>query len=152
METHSIERILSNQSTFKNLEPKCIELIAGCATHRTFAEGEFILKEGEDASKFFVVKKGRVAIEVYTGNKGSLKIQTLSDRDLLGWSWLFPPYKNQFDALALTTVNTIMFEASCIREKCAKDYRFGYLILHRITEVVVDRLRNTRLQLIDIYK
>ena len=152
MEIKSIKEVISNQPFFKGLDDQYLQLFAGCASNKRFIEGEFLLKENQPSTQFFIIKEGKVVIELFSGNKGTIRIQTLSDGDLVGWTWLFPPYKNQFDAMALTPTKVIAFEGNCLQKKCKDDYKFGYEMLSRVTAVIIERLRNTRLQLIDIYK
>ena len=152
MELKSMKEVIATQPFFDGLEHQYLTLFAGCASHRSFNEGKFLLKENKQSTQFFIIKEGKVAVEVFAGNKGTIRIQTLAEGDLVGWSWLFPPYKNQFDVIALTTTRVIAFEGSCLQKKCKDDYRFGYEMLRRMTGVIIDRLRNTRLQLVDIYR
>ena len=152
MESKSMKEIIASQPFFEGLEDQYLTLFAGCASNKHFKEGEFLLKENEQSTQFFIIKEGKVVIEVFGGNKGTIRIQTLSEGDLVGWSWLFPPHKNQFDAIALTTTRVIAFEGNCLQKKCKNDTNFGYEMLRRMTAVIIDRLRNTRLQLIDIYR
>ena len=152
MAVRSMEEIMAVQPFFDDLEGQYLKLFAGCASNKHFKEGEFLLRENEQSTQFFIIKEGKVVIEVFAGNKGTLKIQTLMKGDLVGWSWLFPPYKNQFDAIALTRTHVIAFEGNCLKKKCKEDYKFGYEMLSRITAVIIDRLRNTRMQLMDIYR
>ena len=152
MEIKSMKEVISTQPFFKGLDDQYLKLFAGCASNKMFKEGEFLLTENKPSTQFFIIEEGKAVIEVFAGNKGTIRVQTLSDGDLVGWSWLFPPYKNQFDAMALSLTKVIAFEGSCLQKKCKDDYKFGYEMLRRMTAVIIDRLRNTRLQLIDIYR
>ena len=151
MHIKSMEKIIAEQPFFNDIDLVYLKLFAGCASNKNFREGEFLLKEGEKSSHLFIIKEGKVSVEVYAGNKGSIKIQTLGVGDMVGWSWLIPPHESQFDAVAVIPTHVIAFDGNCLRNKCKEDYKFGYEMLTRIISVVVDRLKNTRLQLIDIY-
>jgi CRP/FNR family transcriptional regulator, cyclic AMP receptor protein len=78
-------------------------------------------------------------------------LETIDDGDLLGWSWLVPPYRVAFDARAVDTVHTVSFDALCLRGKCDEDAVLGYELMRRFLPVIADRLQATRLRLIDIY-
>ena len=57
------------------------------------------MHEAEPADDFFVIRgSGDVALETFVPQRGALTIETLHDGDLLGWSWLVPPYRTMFDA------------------------------------------------------
>jgi CRP-like cAMP-binding protein len=78
-------------------------------------------------------------------------IETLEAGDLLGWSWLFPPHRAHFDARALTLVRATSFDGACLRQKCAAEPEFGYDIMSRFAQVLIERLQWTRLRLLDVY-
>jgi CRP/FNR family transcriptional regulator, cyclic AMP receptor protein len=75
-------------------------------------------------------------------------IETIGMGELLGWSWLFPPYKWAFGAVAATAVEAFEFEAPLVRELCAADSELGYEFNQRITRVLAKRLEATRIRLI----
>jgi CRP-like cAMP-binding protein len=68
--------------------------------------------------------------------------------ELLGWSWLFPPYRWAFGAVAASQVEAFEFDARAVRVRCAADPAFGYEVTRRLAEVVTQRLRSTRVRLI----
>jgi hypothetical protein len=78
-------------------------------------------------------------------------IQTVDGGDVLGWSWLVPPYRWYFDARALDLVRALSFDAHCIRDKCEKDYHLGYELTRRFAELAGQRLQVTLMQLLDVY-
>ncbi len=77
--------------------------------------------------------------------------QTVAEGDVLGWSWLFPPYRWVFDAQALELTRALVFDGTCLRGKCEDDHNLGYELMKRFAHVVVQRLQATRLQLLDVY-
>lgn len=83
--------------------------------------------------------------------RGAITIQTLSAGDVLGWSWLFPPYHTHFGARAIEPIRALSLDAKCLRNKCEEDHDLGYEFMKRFSEVVIQRLQATRLQLLDVY-
>lgn len=148
---HSLSALLAEHPFFRGLEAPYVELIAGCARNVRFNAGEYIFREGETANEFYLLRYGRVSLEVHLPDRGTVTIQTLSEGDVLGWSWLVPPYQNQFDARALTLVRALAFDGTCIRNKCTEDPRLGYEIFSRFARIIAERLQATRLQLLDMY-
>lgn len=110
-----------------------------------------IFREGEEANQFFLVREGKVAIEVFVEGRGPLTIQTLSIGEILGWSWLVPPYQYRFDARAVDVVRAIALDGKCLRAKCDGDARLGYELLKRFAVVMTQRLEATRMQVLDVY-
>lgn len=146
----TIVALLARHPFFADMEPAHLRTLAGCATERTFAPGEFILREGEHAATFYLVLHGRVAVETFVPGKGPITIQTLGDGDVLGWSWLFPPYRWHFDARALTPVTALEFNGACLRQQCDDDPALGYDVMKRVAQTIIQRLQATRLQLMEL--
>jgi CRP-like cAMP-binding protein len=149
MET--LERILLEHPFLKGLDRSYIELIVGCASNVRFNAGEFIFREGEEANRFYFIRHGRVALEIFVPERGAITIQTLGEGDVLGWSWLFPPYRWHFDARALELTRAIALDGKCLRQKCEENHDLGYELMKRFAHVIEERLQATRIQLLDIY-
>ena len=147
----TIDALLSEVPVFAGLAPDRVALIAGCAVNGVFSDGEYLLREGDRADRFFVVRAGRVAIQTHAPQGGAVTIETLHEHDVVGWSWLVPPHRAQFDARALDTVHAIVFDGACLRGKCDADPSLGYELLQRFSALIVERLQATRLRLIDVY-
>jgi CRP-like cAMP-binding protein len=147
MET--LEPILKQHSFFKDLPQKYIDFMLGCTTHVVFKAGEVILKEGESADKFYLIRSGKVA--VYIAKPQEIIIETIHENDILGWSWLIPPYRYRFSAKATESVRALALDGKCLREKCEENPDLGYVLLKRLVGVLTERLEATRLRLLDIY-
>jgi CRP-like cAMP-binding protein len=147
----TLEHIIAEHPFFENLSPKFLEVIAGCAMNVRFNAGESIYREGQEANHFYLIRQGRVALEVVAPGHGLLRIQTLSAGEVLGWSWLFPPYRWQFDARAVELTRAIAFDGACLRQKCDADHDLGYELMRRFAKIVTERMQATRLQLLDLY-
>lgn len=151
MTTRKIRDLLGNHPFFTGLDPEYLDLIAGCGKNVTFDAGASIAREGEPADYFYVLREGRVALDVHEPVRGPIVVATLSPGDVLGWSWLFPPYRWRFDARALEHVRAVALDGVCLRGKCDEDPRLGYDLVHRFARIMVARLESTRLQLLDVY-
>ncbi len=148
---HQLDEILAGVPFFEGMAEDQIALIAGCGQNVHFDVGETIFRQGDAADNFFVVRHGTVAVGNFVPPRGELVIETLEAGDLLGWSWLFPPYRSHFDARALSTVRATQFDGACLRDKCAADPALGYDLMSRFAQVLIERLQWTRLRLLDIY-
>jgi CRP/FNR family transcriptional regulator, cyclic AMP receptor protein len=146
-----LDEILAQVPFFEGLSEDEIALIAGCGRNVRFEPGETIFRQGDAADTFFVVRHGTVAVGNFVPPRGELVIETIEAGDLLGWSWLFPPYRSHFDARALSTVRATQFDGACLRDKCAADPAFGYDLMSRFAQVLIERLQWTRLRLLDLY-
>jgi CRP-like cAMP-binding protein len=149
MET--LEPVLAEHPFLKGLDPKHLHLIVGCASNVRFNAGEFIFREGEEANEFYILRHGKVALEVFSPERGPIIIDTLVEGEVLGWSWLIPPYIWHFDARAVELTRAIALDGKCLRTKCEEDHDLGYELLKRFAHIIEQRLQATRLRLLDVY-
>ena len=146
-----IPEILKAHPFFKDLREDYIRLLADCGTNQIIKPGKLILEEGKPADHFYLIRQGAVAVEIHVPNRGAVQLQTLHAGDILGWSWLFPPYKWTLDASALDTVHAIAMDAKCLRGKCEQDAVLGYTLMKTFSQVMAERLQATLFQLLDVY-
>jgi CRP/FNR family cyclic AMP-dependent transcriptional regulator len=146
-----LKNILADHLFFSGFNEEYFALIVGCATNVRVEAGKMILREGEDANQFYLIRSGKVSIQLMTPNKGPVIIQTLHEGDILGWSWLVPPFTWHFDAKAIELTRMIALDGKCLRAKCEEDHDLGYELLKRFADIMSKRLESTRLQLMDIY-
>lgn len=151
MTTESLAPILGEHPLLIGLDPSHLQLIVGCASNVRYTPGEFIFRAGEQANHFYFVRSGRVSVETFAPQRGAITIETVGDGDLLGWSWMIPPFEWHFDARALNLTRAVAIDARCLRAKCEADTAFGYELLKRFAQIMELRLEATRLQLLDLY-
>ena len=149
MET--LEPILAKTPLFRDLPPTYVALLTGCASNVRFAAGDLVFRQGDPADLFYIIRHGQVALEVHAPGQGSITIDTLEEGELVGWSWLFPPYRSYFDARAVTMTRALALDGACLRGKCDSDHSLGYMLMKRIAPMIVDRLQATRMRLLDLY-
>jgi len=146
-----IEAVLSDVPFFAGLSASELELLAGCAKNVHFAQGDVLFREGDPANAFYVVRGGTVALETFAPARGGMTIETIDAGEVIGWSWLFAPYRWHFDARALSPVRATAFDGECLRGKCEQDPALGYDLMKRFAQVLIERLQWTRLRLLDVY-
>ena len=149
MET--VETILQAVPLFDGLGSDELNLIAGCGTNTHFDRDQLLFRQGDPADTFYVLRHGSVALETFVPARGAMTIETIDAGDVVGWSWLFSPYRWHFDARALTPVRATAFDGACLRAKCEADAQLGYDLMSRFAQVIIERLQWTRLRLLDIY-
>jgi CRP/FNR family transcriptional regulator, cyclic AMP receptor protein len=128
-----------------------IRLLADCAMGSRFRAGEVIFGENEPANRFYLIERGRVALESSTLDE-SVKIDEIGDGDLLGWSWLFPPYVWHFSAWALEDTTAIFFYGTVLRDYCEKDHSLGLELFKRMSAVMLRRLQAARRKLLNVHQ
>jgi CRP-like cAMP-binding protein len=143
--------LLAEVPAMRSLPPPQREVVARCGRNRVFVPGAWIMREGDAADAFYVLRSGSAALETFSPQHGPITIETLHDGDLLGWSWLFPPHRVRFDARAIDEVHAIEFDGACLRRRCESDAETGYELMRLFAAVVVERLQGTRMRLLDVY-
>ena len=133
------------------MNPTQLILLTDCAAARHFNTEQTILREGEFANGFYLIETGKVALKSETGFGESILIQRIGAGDLLGWSWMFPPYVWKFSARAVEPTTALFFYAAILREYCEKDHSLGYELLKRISAVMVTRLQAAHDQMLSLY-
>src|SRR6266496_2590055 len=128
-----------------------LALLTDCAMATHFKTGETILHKGEFANRCYLIETGKVVLESVAGFSEPLVIETIGAGNLLGWSWMFPPYVWQFTARAIEPTTAIFFYGTILREYCEKDHSLGYELLKRISAVMVKRLQAARKQMLSTH-
>jgi CRP/FNR family transcriptional regulator, cyclic AMP receptor protein len=147
----SIEAVLRDVPLFEGLSADQVETVAGCGKNVQFPEGDLLFKDRDPAESFFVIRHGSVALETFVPTRGAVVIETIEAGEVVGWSWLFAPYRWHFDARALSLVRATSFDGVCLRDKCERDPKLGYDLMSRFAQVMIRRLQWTRLRLLDVY-
>ena len=120
------------------------QLMTDCAMQTHFEAGEIIFSEGDPADCFYLIQKGEVALECHTKNHGLALIQMIGDGDVIGWSWLFPPYFWHFGARAMEPTDALSIRASALRDECEADHELGYALTKRMAWMMMQRLQKLR--------
>lgn len=149
MET--LERIIAEHPFFAGLESYYIDLLVGCASNVRFAAGEYVFKEGGEANEFYLIRAGKVAVEVSAPQHKPIIVSTLGEGEILGWSWLLPPYLWKFQARAMEDTRAFALDGKCLRTKCEQNHNLGYELLKRFAQIIERRLEEARYQLLDLY-
>lgn len=147
----ALDELIAAAPVFAGLEPGQLELIAGCGRNERVSAGALLGREGDPANGFFLIRHGSVALELHAPAGGPLVIETLHDGDIVGWSWLFEPYRWQLDARAAGPCALIEFDGACLRGKCEADHELGYRLMSRFAASLIETLQATRIQLLDVY-
>jgi CRP-like cAMP-binding protein len=142
--------MLAQHPFFAGLDGRHLRQLAGCATSKTFGAHEPIFREGEEAATCYLITKGAVALETAALGCEALQIQRLGAGEVLGWSWLLPPYQWHFSARATQPTQALALDGKALRGRCEEDHDLGYELLKRFAQVIAQRLTATRMRLLHI--
>ena len=147
----TITPILAAHPFFKGLDSRFLELVLACASRETFKPGEFLCRDDEEATKFYVIHQGRVSVEIFRARRGPVTVQSLGETDVLGWLWFEKPYHWHLDAKAKELTRVISLDVGCLRDKCEQDHDLAYELMRRYAHHLAVQFRVTKLQLADMY-
>ena len=150
MLTEALRAMLQKHHFVEAFEPRHVEKLATLAKDVRFARDQVIFREGDECSEFYMIVSGRVALEIEAPDH-TLRVQTLSAGDELGWSALLMGSGKHFQARALEPVEALAFEGVELLAACKEDTAFGFAFMQRLLAVVAGRLQATRLQVLDMH-
>jgi len=145
-----VETVLAEHPFLKGLKPEHLRLLADNAMRIQYQLGELIFREGDPANRFYLIERGQVVLESSRRDESAAVIETIGPGDVLGWSWLFPPYYWHFNARAMEPTTAIFFYGTRLREQCEQDHNLGYEMMKRMTQVIIHRLQTTRKRLLAV--
>ena len=148
----ALKELLMEHPFFKGMDAMHIELIAGCGKNEHYGKGTYLFKEGTPADYFYIIRQGHLALESTCPGKGAIVLETLNENEVVGWSWLFEPYSWTYCGRAVQDCQVTALDGKCLRGKCENDPILGYELLKRFSRIIISRLQESRLQILDLYK
>ena len=141
----------SKHPMFTGLEHRVLEVMASHAKKESFKDGVLIFRQQTDAEAFYAILEGEVAVEIPALYGAPINMQTLKVGDILGWSWIFPPYKWHFDARATEDTEVITIDGTLLRTCCDEDPAMGYVIVKHFASFMMERLNASRSKVMEMY-
>jgi CRP/FNR family transcriptional regulator, cyclic AMP receptor protein len=128
--------------------PEQLDALAEAASEVRFPARHRLFEDGGYAGRFWLIRSGQVALDLHVPERGPMVIETIAMGELLGWSWLFSPFRWAFGAVAVGPVEAFEFDAAAVRALCASDPALGHELTQRVAQVLAHRLQATRVRLI----
>ena len=144
--------LLAAQPFLRGLTPRQLDLLSPLATRSMFHAGNRVFREGAAADQFWLITEGRVELDSEVPGYDNLVFETLEAGTVLGWSWLFAPYRWHFGAVAVTTTHAITFNGPLVKALCRRDPGLGYELSTRFLEVMGTRLQAARVRLGELHR
>lgn len=143
---------LSGFARLATLGPDELRTLAGAGREVSFPAGHRLIVEGRPADRCWLIRDGRILLDAQVPGRRGVVIQSLGAGDLLGWSWLVPPYQWHFGALAAEPVEAVEFDSATLADLAEADPRFGRSLMLMLFEALLERLQATRARLLDLYR
>src|SRR5581483_10393027 len=96
----AIANVLSGSPILQGMSTGSLEILEECAKNASFEEGQLLFGPGQAADEFYILRSGEVGL-VVPYEHGSIEVQKLHKGEILGWSWMLPPYRWVLQARAL---------------------------------------------------
>jgi CRP-like cAMP-binding protein len=136
---------------FHGLRPEYLAQIAAVAELRDVPRDGDVFREGERIAHVFVVASGRVSLLVRVPGHGPVRVHTLGEGELLGWSPLLGDGPMTAAARAAVGTRLVALHAPRLLALIEHDPRLGVELMRRVAAALAQRLEATRLQLLDVY-
>jgi CRP-like cAMP-binding protein len=149
MNDESLVELLRQHDFFAGLESRVIEFLAANGRYAKLEAGEILFEHGQPADRFYLIRSGRLTVGVPAIEGPSIEVQTLGAGEVLGWSWLIPPYRWNFRARVVETLDVVEFDGSPILDRCESDPAFGYPLMKRFATLMSERLEAARRKMMD---
>ncbi len=145
-----LDDLVTLSPVFQGMEDRHLKLIADLGLPVEIDADRYLFRAGGPADTFWLIRSGTIALELHGAGRGQVIIETLETGELVGWSWLFEPYRLQFDGRATKASSLIAFDAAVLRAKCEDDHELGYQLMRRFASHMAAALMATRIQLLDV--
>src|SRR5262245_26667495 len=144
MSASGLLEIVAGHPFLSGLDRDYTQVLTQCAMLTRFEANQIIFREGDIANLFYLIQQGKVCLETHSKLAHAIKLQTIGAGDVLGWSWLFPPYYWHFSACALEPTQAVFFYGTRLRECCEDDPKLGYQLMKRVAGILIRRLEVTQ--------
>lgn len=136
---------------FADMKKEQVALLTDCGMGVHFSKGQILFCEKDTANRFYALETGKVLLESTATYGKPLIVDEIGAGDLLGWSWMFPPFVWRFTARAAEETEAISFYGTVLREYCERDPALGFELLKRMSRVVIRRLQAARDKMLAVH-
>lgn len=141
--------IIRNHPFFHGMKAQHIPVLCKGACEATYKAGDYLFHEGEPANRLFLVQSGCVALESHQPADGTAVLQCIRSGEVIGWSWLFPPFRWHLRARAIEDTEVVVLDGAHLLAAAEQHRDFGYELMKRVAQLVIHRLRAAEHQLLE---
>lgn len=144
MSTKANRQFLSEHPVFSRLADSDLDFLAENSQTLSLEPGEWLFREGGAADSFFIILQGQVGLLTNAAHGHPLVVQSLDTREIVGLSWIVPPYTWGFDARVCQSTMVMQVDARALRARCETDPAFGFATMRKVSELMLERLQAVR--------
>jgi CRP/FNR family transcriptional regulator, cyclic AMP receptor protein len=114
---------------------------------RNLPANTFLFHEGDYADRCYLLLSGRIALKMESDCALPELLDIIGPGRVVGWSWLFPPFKWHLSARTLEPCEAVVLDGAALLIRAEEDPKFGFELLRRLSKQVILRLQSTRSRL-----
>jgi len=135
--------LLAQSPLFAGLPKDRLAPLANLAEEIACRAGDYLFREGEEASRLYMLLSGKVNVQVQpTSLTHPLTIVSLSTfGQLVGWSGFMLPNYYTASAVCQEDCRLLAFNGAAFGRVLENDPALGFTIMRRIADVISQRLR-----------
>ena len=145
--TNELSGMFTSHHFLHGLEERHRLLLASGARPFKAGPGQLLLRQGQEADAFYLIQSGQVALSVTTPRGEEVPIQNVRPGEVVGWSWVVPPHRWQYNGRAVQEVQGIAFNAQWLHDLHERDNSLGYHLLRQLVTAMAERMAATCRQL-----
>lgn len=142
--------VLGRLDIFSGLTGKELDALTRISDTVDCPRGEFIFRENTPADKLYVLSRGRVSVGFEVGHHQEAVVHVVEPGQAFGWSALVQPYQFTATAKCVEDSEVVSVDREGLRRLMDTDCYLGFVIMEKLAEIISERLRQTRLQLISM--
>ncbi len=137
---------LANFELFKGIPLDVLDEVAKLCEDVFVQKDGYVFREGETANEIHLLVKGSIALRVnLTSRPDSVTVSIVSrPRQTLGWSGVVAPHYYTASAYCEEDSHLIAIPSDKFMQVMEAHPEAGFKVMLRITEIIADRLRNSR--------
>jgi CRP/FNR family transcriptional regulator, cyclic AMP receptor protein len=150
-EMENLKSALEHHPFLRDMPAIYLKKIEELASFQKFEAGEFLFRQGHQATNFYLLLQGQVDLELFSASGGPVVLQRIRQGEVIGWSWFVPPFLWRFDARAVEPTQVACLDAVRLEKEMHGNHSFGYDVLRRLVGVITERLESARSELLELY-
>lgn len=146
----SISQTISSMPLFRDLSPEVTAKIGELSILQKYQANDVIFREGGRADQVHFLVSGSVVLKVKIMTKpDSVTVSFIGKAyDCFGWSGLVSPHYYTASAICEEESEVLLINGEELLRVLQQHPADGFLVMHRVANLVSDRLRNSRQALI----
>ncbi|MCS7244204.1 MAG: cyclic nucleotide-binding domain-containing protein [Candidatus Calescibacterium sp.] len=140
-----IEDYIKNHTFFHNWKQEYIDKIVDISSLETYPKNHRIISEGFYADKFYIIIAGLVEIKSM-----DIVLQMLGPGEVIGWSWLVPPYTWNFSVDTIKETIVVSINSEKLKKIFESNREIECLIYKSMFFVVSNRLKISRQKIVEL--